>query len=134
MNDALYHDALMALAKDRTHAAALPPGTGVTVDNPLCGDRVTLDGKIENGVANDIRHKVRGCALCQASAAALARVLDGKPARAALAEAQAAVESVLAGGSAPAPWDAFAPVARHKSRHDCVKLPFSAVKSLFSGT
>ena len=70
----------------------------------------------------------------QASAAALARVLDGKPAAATLAEAQAAVESVLAGGSAPAPWDAFAPVARHKSRHDCVKLPFSAVKSLFSGT
>lgn len=134
MNDALYHDALMALSKDRTHAAALPPGTGVTVDNPLCGDRVTLDGKLENGVAHDIRHKVRGCALCQASAAALARVLDGKPARAALADAQAAVESVLAGGSAPAPWDAFAPVARHKSRHDCVKLPFSAAKLLFSGT
>ncbi len=134
MNDALYHHTLIALAKDRTHAAALPPGTGVTVDNPLCGDRVTFDGKLEKGIARDIRHKVRGCALCQASAAALARVLDGKPAAATLAEAQAAVESVLAGGSAPAPWDAFAPVARHKSRHDCVKLAFSAVKTLFSGT
>jgi nitrogen fixation protein NifU and related proteins len=133
MNDALYHDALMALAKDTSHAAALTAGAGVTVDNPLCGDRVTLDAEIVDGIARNIRHRVRGCALCQASAAALAQTLEGKPV-AALDSALATVESVLAGGTAEAPWGAFAPVVRHKSRHDCVKLPFSAAKSLFSRT
>jgi nitrogen fixation protein NifU and related proteins len=133
MNDALYHDALMALAKDATHAAALAQGEGVTLDNPLCGDRVTLAGTLAAGVVTGLRHKVRGCALCQAATAALARVLDGKPASA-LALAEAALEMVLAGGPAPEPWAAFAPVARHKSRHDCVRLPFSAAKTLISGT
>lgn len=133
MSDALYHEALMALAKDATHAAPLAPGDGVTVDNPLCGDRVTLAGLVENGTVAGLRHKVRGCALCQAATAALARALDGQPPEA-LAEAQSALESALSGGPAPAPWAAFAPVARHKSRHDCVRLPFSAAKALFSGT
>jgi nitrogen fixation NifU-like protein len=133
MNDALYHDALMALAKDPTYAAPLAPGEGVTVDNPLCGDRVTLAGNVADGAVLGLRHKVRGCALCQAATAALARVLDGKPATA-LAEAEAALESALSGGQAPEPWAAFAPVSRHKSRHDCVRLPFSAAKALISGS
>jgi nitrogen fixation protein NifU and related proteins len=133
MSDALYHDALMALAKDPTHAAPLAPGEGVTVDNPLCGDRVTLAGNVATGAITGLRHKVRGCALCQAATAALARVLDGHPATA-LADAEAALEAVLAGGSAPEPWAAFAPAAKHKSRHDCVRLPFSAAKALISGT
>lgn len=133
MNDALYHDALMALAKDTAHAAPLASGDGVTVDNPLCGDRVTLAGKVENGTVVALRHKVRGCALCQASTAALARVLDGKP-PSALESARIAMEAALSGGHAAEPWAAFAPVSRHKSRHDCVRLPFSAAKSLFSGS
>ncbi|MCM0019598.1 MAG: iron-sulfur cluster assembly scaffold protein [Tagaea sp.] len=133
MSDALYHDALMALAKDATYAAALGPKDGATVDNPLCGDRVTLAGKIESGVFTGLKHRVRGCALCQAATAALARALDAKP-MAALAQAEAALESALAGGAAPEPWAAFAPVGRHKSRHDCVRLPFSAAKALISGT
>jgi nitrogen fixation NifU-like protein len=133
MSDALYHDGLMALAKDATHAAAIAPGDGVTVDNPLCGDRVTLAGRVENGTVSGVRHKVRGCALCQAATAALARVLDGRPAGA-LADAEAALNAILAGGTAAEPWAAFAPVARHKSRHDCVRLPFSAARTLTSGT
>lgn len=133
MSDALYHDALMALAKDPAHAASLGPKDGTTVDNPLCGDRVTLAGRIENGVFAGLKHRVRGCALCQASAAALARALDGNP-LAALAQAEAALETALAGGQAPEPWAVFAPVGRHKSRHDCVRLPFSAAKTLVSGT
>jgi nitrogen fixation protein NifU and related proteins len=133
MSDALYHDALMALAKDPTHAAPLAAGEGTTVDNPLCGDRVTLAGKVEGGAVTGLRHKVRGCALCQAATAALARVLDGKSPEA-LAQAETAMESALAGGPAPEPWAAFAPVSRHKSRHDCVRLPFSAAKALISDT
>lgn len=133
MSDALYHEALMALAKDPAHAAPLGPTDGVTVDNPLCGDRVTLAGRIADGKFVDIRHKVRGCALCQAAAAALARALDGRPV-AALAAAESDLETALAGGAPPAPWAAFGPVARHKSRFDCVRLPFSAAKRLVSGT
>jgi nitrogen fixation NifU-like protein len=132
MSEALYHDALMALAKDPAHAAALAPGEGITIDNPLCGDRVTLACRVENGIVSGLRHKVRGCALCQAATAALARVLEGRPAGA-LADAEAALDTVLAGGGAAEPWAAFAPVARHKSRHDCVRLPFSAAKALISG-
>jgi nitrogen fixation protein NifU and related proteins len=133
MSEALYHDALMALAKDATHAGTFASGEGTTIDNPLCGDRVTLAGRIERGRIVGLKHKVRGCALCQAAMVALARALDGNP-LSALTEAETGLEASLAGGAAPAPWSAFAPVSRHKSRHDCVRLPFSAAKALFSGT
>ena len=82
MSEALYHDAILALAKDRTHAGRLdaPARTG-TLDNPLCGDRVTLDIELgDDGTIRRIRHFVRGCALCQASAAALAAALEGRTA------------------------------------------------------
>jgi nitrogen fixation NifU-like protein len=131
VSEALYHDAILALAKDRTHAGRLdaPARTG-TLDNPLCGDRVTLDIELgDDGTIRRIRHFVRGCALCQASAAALAAALEGRTA-ADLDAADAALERALAGQKGPESdvWQSFLPVGRHSSRFDCVRLPLAAAR------
>jgi nitrogen fixation NifU-like protein len=46
--------------------------------NPLCGDRVRIDLKVEGGIITDVRFKGRGCAISQASASLLTDEIKGK--------------------------------------------------------
>jgi hypothetical protein len=73
MSDELYQTRIVALAKSKTGAGKLAaPTKSARRDNPLCGDRVTIDVKLDDtGHIAEIAHQVRGCLLCQASAAAL---------------------------------------------------------------
>ncbi len=131
MSADLYQERILALAHDTAGAGRLDsPDATATVDNPLCGDRVTIDLRLKDGCIDEIAHHVRGCVLCQASAAALGAAATGKT-REALADAASALKAMLLGGDAPAgEWagfDAFTPVAAHKSRHSCVLLPFDTI-------
>jgi NifU-like protein involved in Fe-S cluster formation len=132
MTDELYQRAILDLAKQAGRTARLEsPQVSVTVDNPLCGDRVTLDLSLADGRVGAIGHKVRGCLLCQAAAAVIAARAPGET-PAALHEVAGRVADAIRKGSAAAAgrWPelgAFAPVHRHKSRHDCVLLPFEAL-------
>lgn len=131
MSEDLYQRAIMDRAKAPVRAGRLPaPTASVTVDNPLCGDRVTLDIKLDGPTIADIAHHVRGCALCQASASVLAAAAVGRDA-AAIAAGREKLKAMLGGGDPPdSPWDElgiFTPVRRYKSRHECVLLPFEAL-------
>ena len=134
MNDQLYQDKIVALAKAKTGAGKLDhPTKSARRDNPLCGDRVTIDVRLENGRIAEIAHQVRGCLLCQASASALAAVAVGKgpgEIEALRHDAERAVGREQ--GTAGEPFSAFAPVAAHKSRQECVLLPFEALKEAMS--
>src|SRR5574340_1299185 len=46
--------------------------------NPLCGDRVTIFVKIENGRINDLSFQGSGCAISTSSASLLTETLKGK--------------------------------------------------------
>ncbi|HEV2414466.1 MAG TPA: SUF system NifU family Fe-S cluster assembly protein [Candidatus Dormibacteraeota bacterium] len=46
-------------------------------NNPLCGDVVGMDFRVEGGVIEDIRFHGRGCAISQASASLLTERLKG---------------------------------------------------------
>jgi len=135
MNEDLYQQAIVALARDTSHAGTLEPSQAkVTRDNPLCGDRVTLTGRFAaDGSLSEIRHKTRGCLLCEAGAALVAANAMGMDAAKA-AQAGAEIRAYLNGSAGKAPWtsgDAFAPVRAKKSRHDCVTLAFDALTGLF---
>lgn len=130
MSDDLYQQAILDRAKSTARAGRLTaPDATATIDNPLCGDRITVDVKIADGRIADVTHHVRGCALCQASASVMAEAAIGQEAAAAAA-GRVAAKSVLTGEPAASPWtglEIFAPVRRHKSRFDCVLLPFEAL-------
>ena len=102
--------------------------------NPLCGDRVTIEIRLdEQGRIAELAHKVRGCALCEASAAALTPRAIGHTATQ-VAELRREIDSVLTGESqGTGDFAAFAPVAEHKSRRDCVTLPFEALRAALAG-
>ena len=47
--------------------------------NPLCGDRITMQLAVEDGVVTGIGFTGRGCAISQASASLLTDEVRGKP-------------------------------------------------------
>jgi nitrogen fixation protein NifU and related proteins len=47
--------------------------------NPLCGDRITLQLRVRDGVVDGVAFTGRGCAISQASASLLTDEVKGKP-------------------------------------------------------
>lgn len=137
MSELLYQKSLLRLAARATGAGRLDPRDGsATTSNPLCGDRVTIDLRCDDGRITAVTHDVRACVLCQASAVLIAERglgLDRAAARA-VAEAVRHFLATPADGP-PAGWDDFAamaPVADVPSRHRCVLLPFEALDRAFA--
>lgn len=128
--DQLYNDAIIALAKANHRAGRLSaPDVTTTCDNPLCGDRVTIDLTFDGGRVGELAQKTRGCLLTQAAASLIGQHAPGLGADEAR-EAKAAVERILGGEDAAAGWPElalFRPVAAIRSRHECVLLPFQAL-------
>lgn len=134
MNDTLYQDEIVALARQGRALPRLEEATVTArVDNPICGDRVTVDLALNGDTVTAVGAKVQGCALCQASVAVIADNVIGQPA-ATLPSVAAAMETYLSGKSDEVPWTSltsFAPVKAAKSRWECVMLPYrAAIKAL----
>ena len=135
MSEALYHKALVERARAAFGKGRLPDATSsATVDNPLCGDRVTLDLEVKDGRIAAIGHQVRGCLLCEAAAATIAE--HGRGADQAMLDAMStAARALLAEGALDPHWqclEIFRPVHGAKSRRECVLLPFEALKRAMS--
>lgn len=130
MNEALYNQAIIQAARDKSHAGRLahPSGTATT-DNPLCGDRVTLDLEGDSGRITAVAHKTRGCLLTQAAASLLAAHILGHRVDEA-APLRGAIRAYLDGTAEEPPFPELAmlaPVRAVKSRHDCVTIAFDAL-------
>jgi nitrogen fixation NifU-like protein len=128
----LYQAGLVKRARDAFGHGRLPsPSATVTLDNPLCGDRVTLDIQKTDDTVTAIGHEVRGCLLCEAAAATIAESGRGLS-PAALKEMSEAAVALLKDGTPPPdkfePLRVFTPVHGSKSRRDCVLLPFEALR------
>lgn len=132
----LYHAAIVAAARRACGSGRLDnPDASVSVDNPLCGDRVSIDVHVVGGRLRGVAHRVRGCLLCEAAASIIAANAIGETAEE-LALVSAALSDALADALADGFTDGsigwqdlevFAPVARHRSRHRCVTLAFEAL-------
>ena len=131
MSADLYHAELVARAREAFGKGRLAaPAATVTVDNPLCGDRVTLDIATANGRIAAIGHEAKGCLLCEAAAATIAAFgRDRLPAE--LRDLADAAHALMKVGTPPpesfAALRVFTPVHGAKSRRDCVLLPFEAL-------
>ena len=64
-DDDLYQAGIVDAARAAADYPRLdaPDGTA-TIDNPLCGDRVTMDVTLDGTVIEAIGQRVRGCLLC----------------------------------------------------------------------
>lgn len=142
MSDLPYHAAIMSAARRESGKGRLDaPDASATVDNPLCGDRVTVDirrsGPAGGARVSEIGQVVRGCVLCEAAAAVIVEVGTGA-AESDLRAASDRVRRMLEHGGPPpeGEWGKagmFLPVRPHPSRHDCVLLPFQALLEALDG-
>ena len=46
--------------------------------NPLCGDRVAVEARVDSGTVVEARFEGRGCALCLSAASILTEVIQGR--------------------------------------------------------
>lgn len=50
----------------------------IHIKNPTCGDDITVQSKIVNGVVEDVKHDGTGCSICCSSASVMSETLMGK--------------------------------------------------------
>jgi nitrogen fixation protein NifU and related proteins len=132
---ALYHATIVDHDRNPRHEGPLPNAThSATLDNPLCGDTVTMHFVVADGVITDATFEARGCALSRAGASiATTRAIGSIPA--ALVElAETLDRFVSSPPDAPMPpnlgeLEAFAGVRAFKSRRTCACLAFRALTS-----
>lgn len=132
MSRELYHQEIRQLAEQAHGAGFLEAPSGrASLDSPMCGDRISVEVHVKDGVVLEYAHRVQGCLLCRAAASAIANRVTG----AGLDELEGirqAARAMLANEGAPPPggWEclaAFAPAWAYRSRHECILLPFDAL-------
>lgn len=75
----LYTDLILEYNRDTTNKRKLAcPTISEHGHNPSCGDDITLEVLLKDGVIDDLAYTGSGCAISQASTAMMAELLRGK--------------------------------------------------------
>ncbi|HUK21628.1 MAG TPA: SUF system NifU family Fe-S cluster assembly protein [Gemmatimonadales bacterium] len=108
-----------------THRAAL--------NNPLCGDEVDLELRVQDDEITDVRFVGRGCSISQAAASMMTQVIKNRTLAEALALASR-MSAMMRGDEAAArdkglgDLRALAGVAKFPVRVKCALLPWNALQ------
>jgi nitrogen fixation protein NifU and related proteins len=104
--------------------------------NPLCGDRITVEVTVEDGIVKDVAFQGAGCAISKAGASMMTTSVIGKPE----SEVDALfhrVHAMLTGASGPAAevgkLAVFAGVREFPSRIKCATLAWHALHAALHG-
>ncbi len=78
--DDLYQEVILDHYKNRRHRGTVDDPTA-TVDhnNPMCGDEIHLEIRVDDGQLVAIGHTGQGCSISQASASMMSEVVIGRP-------------------------------------------------------
>jgi nitrogen fixation NifU-like protein len=84
--DELYQEIIVDHYRSPRNKGPLPDAMiSCQRDNPFCGDEITVELTIEDGVVKELMWDGRGCSISQASASMMSEELAGKPVDEALA-------------------------------------------------
>ena len=131
---ALYQELILQHYRNpRNRGVAEPSDVEVAMNNPVCGDEITLTLRVRDGVIEQARFRGQGCSISQASASMMAQIVEGK--RLEEAEALYARFLQMMHGSAEAAADramgdlrALAGVSKFAPRVKCALLPWNALQ------
>jgi NifU-like protein involved in Fe-S cluster formation len=127
----LYSGRILELAASIPHQGRLSAPMGSAKKrSPLCGSTVKVDVMVTDGRITDFAQDVKACALGQASASVLGRVVIGKS-RAELEAARDGLRAMLkdAGPVPAAPFEGYEvliPAREYKNRHASILLSLEA--------
>jgi nitrogen fixation NifU-like protein len=131
--DDLYQATILEHDRHPRNEGPLPGATHeATIDNPLCGDVVTVRARVVDGTVVDLAFEARGCALSRAAASIMTTMVRDHPIHHAQHLAAAFEHCVQSAPDAATPDElgdlrAFAGVRRFRSRRVCALLPFRAL-------
>ena len=75
----LYREQILDHYRNPRNHGTLDPNDGSFEDtNPLCGDRIRMDVRLDGDRIAEIRFSGRGCAISQASASMLTEMVEGQ--------------------------------------------------------
>jgi len=141
MNNDIYQQDVKTLAQNacgHCYFSEEKKNNSVSLDNPLCGDRITMRITLSDGKIETVNHHVKGCLLCQAAASVIGESAPGCD--------PSEINHIIKNFSLMlkeknvldltnnkwASIKSLQPVAHHKSRHACVLLPFKALTEVLN--
>ena len=132
MNDlTIYHKKILELASINRKSFEINDfNFSKEVKNPLCGDLVEVRINIINNSIKNLSAKVKGCALCEASAGLVVNYFSNKnlPINDFMEHFNKWLNNNHDNYPDELPEDLkiFSPIQDIKNRHTCVKMPFEA--------
>ncbi|HZU81822.1 MAG TPA: SUF system NifU family Fe-S cluster assembly protein [Polyangiaceae bacterium] len=128
----LYRDTVLDHGNRPRNEGPLPGATHeATVDNPLCGDRVTVRLRADDaGRLLEVRFEARGCLIARASASLLTELAAGRTREEALALARA-LDDLVEAAAPPLDAGALEPlrgVREFPARKACATLAWKALE------
>ena len=131
--DALYDGVILDHNKRPRNYRQLATGRRAIGHNPLCGDRLTVYVRVEDGVIQEAAFQGFGCAIATASASLMTESVAGKTvadAEALLTRVQRMVTAISTDPSDDlGTLSALAGVREHPVRVQCVMLPWQALRA-----
>lgn len=134
----LYQDVVMQRGRAPKHGQKLAVfDADARGDNPMCGDRVHVFLRHDNGVVAETGFEARGCAISIASADLMADAIAGQTDER-IAEIAASVRQMVQTGELDDPslesLRPLAAVSEAKSRIKCATLPWGALELALKGS
>ena len=132
MNDlTIYHKKILELASINRKSLEINDfNFSKEVKNPLCGDLVEVRINIINNSIKNLSAKVKGCALCEASAGLVVNYFSNKnlPINDFMENFNKWLNNNHENYPNELPEDLkiFSPIQDIKNRHTCIKMPFEA--------
>jgi SUF system NifU family Fe-S assembly protein len=73
----LYRQVIMDHYKNPRHKG-LKGYPHVHIKNPSCGDDITIEADVQDGIVKEVNHSGSGCSICCSSASVLSELISGK--------------------------------------------------------
>lgn len=97
--------------------------------NPLCGDRISLQARVEGDVIQDVGFQGSGCAISKAAASLMTAAVQGKTTAEATELFRAFHDMLTGGANAPGKLAAFSGVKAFPARVKCANLSWHALRA-----
>ena len=136
--DDLYREILLDhYRQPRNHAAIDGPTCSADGANPLCGDQVRIDVRLEGDRVADISFSGRGCSIAQASASMMTEYVKGRT----VGEARRGIEAfqqMMVSAESPGlegfdDIEALIGVAKFPARVKCASLAWKTLEQALAG-
>jgi nitrogen fixation protein NifU and related proteins len=130
--DDLYRRVIMDHYKSPRNRGIMEDGSvTVNLNNPTCGDRISLQLQIVEDIVNDVKFSGEGCSISMSSASMMTEAIKGKPTKEALELAEK-FSSLMKGDSVDfgdyEDIDALSGVNKFPARIKCATLAWNALR------